>query len=85
MTTQETSRTGARRQRGAVGLIMPAMLIAIFSVGALAVDVARLIVVRNELQNAADAAALAGAAACIRPTRRPTGATVSRRAPVPSS
>ena len=59
MTTQETSRTGARRQRGAVGLIMPAMLIAIFSVGALAVDVARLIVVRNELQNEADAAALA--------------------------
>ncbi|MHA6891047.1 TadG family pilus assembly protein [Ralstonia pseudosolanacearum] len=62
MTTQKTSRTGARRQRGAVGLIMPAMLIAIFSVGALAVDIARLIVVRNELQNAADAAALAGAA-----------------------
>lgn len=62
MTTQKTSRTGARRQHGAVGLIMPAMLIAIFSVGALAVDIARLIVVRNELQNAADAAALAGAA-----------------------
>ncbi|WP_454763045.1 TadG family pilus assembly protein [Cupriavidus campinensis] len=50
------------RQRGAVGIMMPAMMISILSVGALAIDVAHLVIVRNELQNAADAAALAGAA-----------------------
>ncbi len=54
--------TRRHRQRGAVGIMMPFMLISVLSVGALAVDVAHLAIVRNELQNAADAAALAGAA-----------------------
>ncbi|SDC50996.1 Putative Tad-like Flp pilus-assembly [Cupriavidus sp. YR651] len=53
---------GSRYQRGAVGIMMPFMLISVLSVGALAMDVAHLVIVRNELQNAADAAALAGAA-----------------------
>jgi len=55
-------RTAMRQQRGAVGIMTPMLMISILSVGALAIDVARLITVRNELQNAADAAALAGAA-----------------------
>ncbi len=50
------------RQRGAVGMIAPVLLIIFLSIGAMAVDIAHLYVVRNELQNAADAAALAGAA-----------------------
>ncbi|CAG2151505.1 hypothetical protein LMG19282_03999 [Cupriavidus campinensis] len=54
--------TRRQRQRGAIGIMMPFMLISVLSVGALAVDVAHLAIVRNELQNAADAAALAGAA-----------------------
>ncbi|MEN7530919.1 MULTISPECIES: TadG family pilus assembly protein [unclassified Cupriavidus] len=51
-----------RRQRGAIGIMMPFMMITILSIGAIAIDVGHLVVVRNELQNAADAAALAGAA-----------------------
>ncbi|SFP44511.1 TadG family pilus assembly protein [Ralstonia sp. NFACC01] len=57
-----TKRTLTLRQRGAIGLISPMLLVVFLSVGAIAVDVAHLYVVRNELQNAADAAALAGAA-----------------------
>lgn len=49
-------------QRGAVGVMMPFLIVIMGSIGALAVDVGYLMVVRNELQNAADAAALAGAA-----------------------
>ncbi|MHA7679428.1 pilus assembly protein TadG-related protein [Cupriavidus sp. PET2-C1] len=50
-----------RRQRGAVGLMTPFLLTFMLAFTALAIDVARLMIVRNELQNAADAAALAGA------------------------
>lgn len=50
------------RQRGAVGMIAPVLLVIFLSIGAMAVDIAHLYAVRNELQNAADAAALAGAA-----------------------
>ncbi len=51
-----------RRQRGAIGVMMPFVMIMTLSFGALAIDIAHMVVVRNELQNAADAAALAGAA-----------------------
>lgn len=61
MPTLQTPRR-ARRQRGAVGIMMPFMLMSVLAVGAVAVDVTHLVIVRNELQNAADAAALAGAA-----------------------
>ncbi|WP_429579627.1 pilus assembly protein TadG-related protein [Paraburkholderia youngii] len=51
------------RQRGSVALFFVLFLVALLGFGAFAVDLARVSVVRNELQNAADAAALSGAAA----------------------
>ncbi|CAJ0737638.1 hypothetical protein LMG18090_04522 [Ralstonia mannitolilytica] len=57
-----TFRLAQRAQRGAVGIMMPALIATMAGLGALAVDIGYLMVVRNELQNAADAAALAGAA-----------------------
>jgi Flp pilus assembly protein TadG len=48
-------------QKGAVSLLVALTLPVLLGVGALAVDLAYLHVVRNELQNDADAAALAGA------------------------
>jgi Flp pilus assembly protein TadG len=50
-----------RRQQGSVVLYFAASLIPLMMFGAFAIDLARLSVVRNELQNAADAAALSGA------------------------
>jgi uncharacterized membrane protein len=48
-------------QKGAVSVLVALTLPLLLGVGALAVDLAYLHVVRNELQNDADAAALAGA------------------------
>lgn len=50
-----------RAQRGAVTLLVALGLPVLLGIGALAIDLAWLRVVRAELQNAADAAALAGA------------------------
>ena len=50
------------KQRGAVALIVAASLVALLSIVALAVDVGHVMIVRNQAQNAADAAALHGAA-----------------------
>ncbi|MEX4001579.1 pilus assembly protein TadG-related protein [Paraburkholderia sp. EG285A] len=50
-----------RGQRGMVAMQVAVSLVVLLGVGALAIDVARWVIVRNELQNAADAAALAGA------------------------
>ncbi|KMW45265.1 pilus assembly protein TadG-related protein [Ralstonia insidiosa] len=63
-----TTSTHKRIQRGAVGVMMPFLIIIMTAFGALAVDIGYLMVVRNELQNAADAAALAGAAGLSKPT-----------------
>ncbi|AKM01870.1 pilus assembly protein TadE [Burkholderia pyrrocinia] len=49
-------------QHGSVALFFLLFLIPLLSFGALAIDIAWISVVKNELQNAADAAALAGAA-----------------------
>ncbi len=50
-----------RNQRGAVGVIVGILIFTLVGfVGALAVDIGHLHVARNELQNAADAGALAG-------------------------
>ncbi|MGU7772000.1 TadG family pilus assembly protein [Burkholderia sp. MR1-5-21] len=49
------------RQRGSVALFFLLFLIPLLSFGALAIDVAWVAVARNQLQTAADAAALAGA------------------------
>lgn len=49
------------RQRGAIALMFVLSLIVLFACMGIALDLGRLYVVRTELQNAADAAALAGA------------------------
>jgi Flp pilus assembly protein TadG len=64
-----TDRIGAgvpSRQRGTVSIMTALFLFVLLATGAFAIDIARYYVVRNELQNAADAAALAGAA-CLNP------------------
>ena len=50
-----------RNQRGAVAIIVGISIFMLVGFGALAVDISHLHVARNELQNAADAGALAGA------------------------
>lgn len=50
-----------RRQRGAVAIMLGVSLLVLFGFMALVFDLGRTYVVRTELQNAADAAALAGA------------------------
>jgi Flp pilus assembly protein TadG len=58
-----------RSQRGSIGILMASsILIAVIAIGALAADVSHNITVRTELQNAADAAALAGAKALVNPS-----------------
>jgi Flp pilus assembly protein TadG len=51
-----------RRQRGVLAITMPFVLIGTLAVGAIAIDLGHLYLVRTELQTAADAAATAGAA-----------------------
>lgn len=59
---------GPARQRGSVALFFLLFLIPLLSFGALAIDIAWVATVRNQLQNAADAAALAGADAMMSPS-----------------
>ena len=47
--------------RGAVAVIVAIMIVLLLSFGALALDISNAMIARNELQNVADAAALAGA------------------------
>ena len=47
-------------ERGAVGVIVMALLVVIMGFAAMVIDLGWLFVVRGELQNAADAGALAG-------------------------
>lgn len=51
----------ARRQRGAVAIVFSLTLVALLAVGGLVLDLSHLYVLKSELQNAADSAALAGA------------------------
>ena len=68
-----------RRQRGAIAIMAVVLLPVLLAVGALVIDIANLMLVKGELQNAADAAAQAGAQ-CLYPSARntsscqPTGA-----------
>ena len=48
-------------QRGVTAVMVALLMVILIGVAALAVDIGHLLVVRNELQNAADAACLAGA------------------------
>ncbi len=56
-----TQKARLRFQRGAVAVMFAALMLLIFGIAAFAIDFARVLVVRNQLQNAADAAALAAA------------------------
>lgn len=51
-----------RAQKGAIMILATGAMVMTVGIIAMAVDIGRVMVVRNELQNAADAAALAGAA-----------------------
>ena len=64
----DTRAPGPARQRGSVALFFLLFLIPLLSFGALAIDIAWVATVRNQLQNAADAAALAGADAMMSPS-----------------
>lgn len=54
-------RASSSRQRGAILAITAIMLVVLVGIAALALDMGRVLVLRSEMQNAADAAALAGA------------------------
>lgn len=51
----------ASRQRGGIMILSGIVLTVLLAFGALAIDIGNLLMVRNELQNAADASAMAGA------------------------
>lgn len=55
-----------QRQRGAIAIMAAVLLPVLLAVGALVIDIANLILVKGELQNAADSAAQAGAQ-CLYP------------------
>lgn len=61
MRTRMNGKRMPARQHGAVAVLVALFLLALLGFGALALDLGRVFVVRNQLQNAADAAALAGA------------------------
>ncbi|MCE5264195.1 MAG: pilus assembly protein TadG-related protein, partial [Deltaproteobacteria bacterium] len=67
--------TGRRRQSGAAAILVAFLMIVFLGIAALALDIGYLYVVRTELQNAADASALAGAGRLY--PRSITGAVVS--------
>ena len=67
--------TGRRRQSGAAAILVAFLMIVFLGIAALALDIGYLYVVRTELQNAADAAALAGAGRLY--PRSVTGAVIS--------
>lgn len=69
------SLAGLRSQSGAVALIVAILMVVLLGIASLALDVGYLYVVRTELQNAADAAALAGAGHLY--PRSVTGAVIS--------
>ena len=58
---RQESRPNSQRQRGAIMILFAVSLTVLLGFMALAIDLGRTYVVRTELQNAADAAALAGA------------------------
>ena len=69
-------------QRGAVAVIVAVSMVALLSIVAFAVDLGHLLVVRNQVQNAVDAAALRGAAFLYSPGNpvpnySPTGPAVT--------
>lgn len=60
--------TGIRNQKGSLSALIPAcIIIAVVGIGMFAMDISHNITVRSELQNGADAAALAGARDLVDP------------------
>jgi Flp pilus assembly protein TadG len=72
-------RAFSRNESGAVAIITAILMVVLLGFLALAVDVGHLATVKNELQNAADAAALAGARALV----FKEGAMVQKITPLP--
>ena len=68
MRCERLTLTEARRakdnEKGAAGVLVAVMMLVLIGVGAIAVDVGQIYAERAELQNAADAGALAGAQIC---------------------
>ncbi|WP_009909549.1 pilus assembly protein TadG-related protein, partial [Burkholderia thailandensis] len=62
MNERRAAAAACRRERGSVVLWFLLFLPVLLLFGAFAIDLPRVATARNELQNAADAAALAGAA-----------------------
>lgn len=54
-------RGSKEKQKGAVAVTVALCMVCLLGIAALAIDIGNLLVARNELQNSADAAALAGA------------------------
>lgn len=61
MKSKRRARSRRISQHGALLIMMVPLLMVMLGLTALVVDIGRIMIVRNELQNAADAAALAGA------------------------
>ena len=74
-------RARDRRRRGSTMILVLGAMIALIAVSALAIDVGIIWAARSQLQNAADAGALAGAASMI----DPTGPTVTLNAAIDAS
>ena len=66
-TTAKPRKNDPRQQRGAVAVLVALMLPVLIASAAFAIDLAYVHVVRSEMQNDADAAALAGAHALVDP------------------
>ena len=86
-----SSTTDARRERGQILVLFAGAIVVLLIVAALAFDVGMILVERRDQQNAADAAALAGARYVLtddrrgrgrgaRPGARPTASTTPTRA-----
>jgi len=75
-----TSRRGPQRQRGSAAIVVALLLSMVFAIGAFALDIGHVLLTRNELQNAADAAALSGAGALFSGTAQPNWAGAEAKA-----
>lgn len=60
---EQVQQPAGKSEQGAVAVIVAIVIVVLFSFAALALDIGNAMVARNELQNVADAAALAGARA----------------------
>lgn len=66
--TNQKNKNSLRDERGSLGMLIPCtILLLVLGVGAFSADIAHNVTVRAQLQNATDAAALAGAAALVNP------------------